>query len=269
MHAANAALLLLLLVLAALTGSRARATAVAALWAVHPLNVEAAAWCGGRGDLLMLLFGLLALLVWLGRLRRTGRGLSPAAAGLFVLAALSKSLIATLPLLLLLLDFGPLGRLRSPAWRCPGARAAGYFGAGTVATLIREKTALLLVAAAVATVSLLLAAGAPQTTSLGPRPGDRPDRQRRGARRHLPADDCVARGARLFLPAPLGRLSRLAVGRRRGFADCRQPRGAAAGPARANARDRMVLAAVQLREALRLDAGNQEAQELLRASQRP
>src|SRR4029450_679585 len=62
LHAANAVLLLLLLVRA--TGRVAPSVAVAALFALHPLRVESVAWIAERKDVLSVFFGLLALHAW-------------------------------------------------------------------------------------------------------------------------------------------------------------------------------------------------------------
>jgi Tfp pilus assembly protein PilF len=151
LHAANAALLFL--ALAGLTGAPGRSAAVAALFAVHPLNVETVAWISARADLLAAFFGLLALLAWTRHLRHPGRGWSLAAAAAFLLGMLSKATVMTLPLLLLALDAWPLGRLRRLPAR-PGRRGSARHG-GLIAAL-GEKWLLLGVAATLVSVSLLL-----------------------------------------------------------------------------------------------------------------
>jgi tetratricopeptide (TPR) repeat protein len=117
LHAANAVLLFLLLQTA--TGYRWRSLMVAALFALHPINVESVAWASERKNVLSMLFFLLALhaYVWYARksgLNKSSLGRYSAVACLFALGLLSKPQVITLPLLLLLLDYWPLNRIGSP-----------------------------------------------------------------------------------------------------------------------------------------------------------
>jgi len=89
---------------------------VAALFAVHPLNVEPVAWVASRKDLLAALFSFAALLAYARHRERPTAQTMSAVAGLFVLGLLSKPVVMTLPLVLLLLDL-------APPWGTP-ARAA-------------------------------------------------------------------------------------------------------------------------------------------------
>jgi hypothetical protein len=109
LHAVNAALLFG--VLRALTGSTWRSWLVAALFAVHPLRVESVAWVSERKDVLSLLFGVLTVAAYRRYAAAPGRGRYLAVAGLFVLGLASKPMLVTLPFVLLLLDYWPLGRL--------------------------------------------------------------------------------------------------------------------------------------------------------------
>jgi len=101
LHLANAALAFLLLAL--LLGSDWLALGGALLWALHPANVESAAWIAERKNLLYAFFYLLALLAYL----RGSEGWRRTAlvAGLFLLALLAKASAVTLPLALLALDW--------------------------------------------------------------------------------------------------------------------------------------------------------------------
>ena len=72
LHAANAGLLLL--VLARLTGARWRSALAAALFALHPLHVEAVAWASERKEVLAAFFGLLALLAYARHAARPSAG---------------------------------------------------------------------------------------------------------------------------------------------------------------------------------------------------
>jgi tetratricopeptide (TPR) repeat protein len=143
LHALNAGLVFLLL--ARLTGSRAGAAAVALLFALHPLRVEAVVWLSSRKDLLSAFWALTALLlyVWWREAPRPGRYTLALAAA--VLAMLSKAMVM-LPVLMLVLDFWPLRR--GVPWRRPA--------------LVLEKAPFFVLSAVVAVVALRVndAAGA-------------------------------------------------------------------------------------------------------------
>lgn len=107
-HACNA--MLVYLALASLTQSRWRSALAAAVFALHPLRVESVAWIAERKDVLSTFFGLLTILAYAAYARRGGTGRYLAVLGLFVLCLLSKPMLVTLPVVLLLLDFWPLKR---------------------------------------------------------------------------------------------------------------------------------------------------------------
>src|ERR1017187_697114 len=126
-HAANAALLFLLLV--RLTNSTWRSAAAAAIFAWHPQRVGSVAWIPERKDVLSAFFFLLALLCWTRFaqsdarcvMRDAEKNTAPSrithyASGFwlalffFALALLSKPMAVTLPFVLLLLDLWPLKR---------------------------------------------------------------------------------------------------------------------------------------------------------------
>jgi protein O-mannosyl-transferase len=108
LHAANACLLCVLL--HRLTGFLGRSVAVALLFALHPLHVESVAWIAERKDVLSTLFWLLTMLAYLRYLTKPALARYLAVAGLFALGLMSKQMLVTLPLVLLLLDYWPLRR---------------------------------------------------------------------------------------------------------------------------------------------------------------
>jgi protein O-mannosyl-transferase len=108
-HAAN--VLLLFALLRAATGALWRSAFVAAVLAVHPLHVEAVAWVTARKDVLCGLFWLGTLAAYVGWTRAPGRRRWALVVLLFACALMSKPMAATLPFVLLLLDYWPLGRL--------------------------------------------------------------------------------------------------------------------------------------------------------------
>jgi protein O-mannosyl-transferase len=130
LHAAAAMLLFAFLNRA--TGAWKPSAFVAFLFALHPLHVESVAWVAERKDVLSALFGFLTLWAYVsGR-----RALSLAA---FSLGLMSKPMLVSLPLLLLLLDYWPLG------WESP--RFRGW------AAAVRDKAAYFALAAASAAVT--------------------------------------------------------------------------------------------------------------------
>ena len=84
---------------------------VAALFAVHPQHVESVAWIAERRDVLSGLFFVLTLAAYLGYVRSgcaVGRYLLVALA--LALGLMAKAMLVTVPAVLLLLDYWPLGR---------------------------------------------------------------------------------------------------------------------------------------------------------------
>ncbi len=104
---------LLFVALARVTRSTGRSLMVAALFAVHPLNVESVAWIAERKNVLAMLFFLVTLCAygWYARKPSVSRYLAVAFA--FALGLMSKPMVITLPFALLLLDYWPLGRVTS------------------------------------------------------------------------------------------------------------------------------------------------------------
>ncbi len=113
LHAITA--ILLFLVLRSMTGDLWPSAFVAAIFAVHPLRVESVAWVAERKDVLSGLFFMLTLGAYLAYVRRPfslARYLTVVL--LFVLGLMAKPMLVTLPFVLLLLDYWPLGRITFP-----------------------------------------------------------------------------------------------------------------------------------------------------------
>jgi len=109
-HIANA--LLLFWVFRKMTGAIWRSAVVAALFAVHPLHVESVAWVAERKDVLNTLFWLLTMWAYVRYAKGPGAGRYVLVLILFSLGLMSKPMIVTLPLILLLMDYWPLGRVQ-------------------------------------------------------------------------------------------------------------------------------------------------------------
>ena len=111
LHATNTALLFALL--AAMTGEVWRSALAAALFGLHPLRVESVAWVAERKDVLSTFLWLVTTLayVWYAKAPSLRR-MALVAIGL-ALGLMAKPMLVTLPATLLLLDWWPLGRLRT------------------------------------------------------------------------------------------------------------------------------------------------------------
>jgi tetratricopeptide (TPR) repeat protein len=104
--------LLLFMVLKKMTGTVWRSAFVAAVFAVHPLRVESVAWISERKDVLSGFFWMLTMLAYIRYTQRPGiRRYLPLALA-FSLGLMVKPMLVTLPCVLLLLDYWPLGRLQ-------------------------------------------------------------------------------------------------------------------------------------------------------------
>ncbi|PYS37658.1 MAG: hypothetical protein DMG14_20515 [Acidobacteria bacterium] len=109
LHIANT--LLLFWALFQMTRALGRSAFVAALFAVHPLHVESVAWVAERKDVLSTLFWMLTVCAYIGYVRQPRSARYLAVISFFAVGLMAKPMLVTLPFVLLLLDFWPLGRL--------------------------------------------------------------------------------------------------------------------------------------------------------------
>jgi Flp pilus assembly protein TadD len=138
LHVAN--VLLLFLVLQRATESSGPSFMVAALFALHPLNVESVAWIAERKNLLSMLFFLLALGTYRWYLLRPRPRRYAVVAILFALGLMAKPQIITFPFALLLWDYWPLGRMTAGD---DSSSEAVRFPRRSFWWLLREKVPLL------------------------------------------------------------------------------------------------------------------------------
>ena len=103
--------LLLFLVLKQMTGAFWQSTFVAGVFAIHPLHVESVAWIAERKDVLSAVFFMLTLAAYARYARAPSAPRYLLVALLFAFGLMSKPMLVTLPFVLLLLDYWPLGRL--------------------------------------------------------------------------------------------------------------------------------------------------------------
>jgi len=142
-HAANAVLLFLFLMYA--TRRLGPSLFVAALFALHPINVESVAWVAERKNVLCTFFFFATLIAYCWYARQPDWRRYLVFAGLFVLGLMSKPMVITLPFVLLLLDYWPLGRIR-------GGHADAT--AAPLSKLVVEKLPLIALSAASAVITM-------------------------------------------------------------------------------------------------------------------
>ncbi len=124
---------------------------VAALFALHPINVETVAWIAERKNLLSMMCFLLALAAWGWYARKPQVRRYLVVGFLFAVGLMAKPQIVTLPFVLLLWDYWPLERMfadkRTPSHAAHGAgRRFGF--------LLLEKIPLLLLSAASSVIAM-------------------------------------------------------------------------------------------------------------------
>jgi tetratricopeptide (TPR) repeat protein len=158
LHIANT--LLLFSILERSTRAIWQSGLVAALFALHPLHVESVAWVAERKDVLSTLFGFLAIWFYVRYSAHSSLRDYLLVFLMFALSLLAKPMLVTLPLVLFLLDYWPLGR-----WPM-GILAKSRGGArSSIRWLFIEKLPLLVlsVASCVATIVAQQAGGAMRT----------------------------------------------------------------------------------------------------------
>lgn len=150
LHIANALFLFWLLHLA--TGEMERSALVALLFAIHPLNVESVAWIAERKNVLSTVFGLSTLIFYVRYTRKPAFGTYLPVLVLFALGLMTKPMLVTLPVLMLLWDYWPLGRLT-------GKADGGAEQVRRIWRLVYEKMPLLGLSLASAAIAILAAQG--------------------------------------------------------------------------------------------------------------
>jgi Tfp pilus assembly protein PilF len=146
LHLVNS--LLVFAVFRSMTGAVWQSALVGALFAIHPLHVESVAWIAERKDLLSTFFWLLAMLAYHWYVRRPGIRRYLLVAFAFACGLMSKPMVVTLPLVLLLLDFWPLGRFA-------GTPVLGQTVTVDSRWLVAEKLPLLAMSAASSVITVM------------------------------------------------------------------------------------------------------------------
>ena len=153
LHACNVALLFWVLLRA--TGYTGRSAMVAALFALHPINVESVVWIAERKNLLSMLFFLLALGAyrWYALKPRVAR--YAVVAFLYALGLMAKPQVITFPFVLLLWDYWPLRRMFASSEESSVTATAGVMPARSFMWLVGEKLPLLGLSAASAVITMI------------------------------------------------------------------------------------------------------------------
>jgi protein O-mannosyl-transferase len=153
LHVLNVAVLFW--VLQEATGYIGRSAMVAALFALHPINVETVVWIAERKNLLSMTFFLLALGAYRRYALKPVVGRYAVVAFLYALGLMAKPQVITFPFVLLLWDYWPLRRV-SVAGQEASAAAAGtaVVPERTLAQLVLEKLPLFALSAASAIITV-------------------------------------------------------------------------------------------------------------------
>jgi protein O-mannosyl-transferase len=136
LHAVNGVLLFLFL--SRMTGALWRSAFVAALFALHPLHVESVAWVAERKDVLSTFFWMLTLLCYGAYVKRPGAARYLATFACLAVGLMAKPMLVSLPLIMLALDFWPLGRFQGSGTGGAAGEGSGFSGA-TFWKLLLEK----------------------------------------------------------------------------------------------------------------------------------
>ncbi|HOG18093.1 MAG TPA: tetratricopeptide repeat protein [Syntrophales bacterium] len=146
-----ASVLLLFFVLTRMTGALWKSAFVAALFALHPLQVEPVAWVSQRKDMLSTFFAVLTLYLYCRYAERPGAIRYLYVVFFYILGLMSKPMIVTLPFAMLLLDYWPLRRF--PGGKTcerqgaeDGVAGSGRFPARSLPDLLYEKVPLIILA---------------------------------------------------------------------------------------------------------------------------
>lgn len=144
LHVANT--LLLFIILKRMTGALWQSAFVAALFALHPLHVESVAWVAERKDVLSTFFWFLTMAAYLRYVKQPNFSHYVFVILSFLAGLMAKPMLVTLPFVLLLLDYWPLGRVLG-------------FNRERFCKLILEKIPLFVLSAASSVVTFIMQRG--------------------------------------------------------------------------------------------------------------
>jgi tetratricopeptide (TPR) repeat protein len=148
LHTLN--VVLLFWVLQRATGYVGRSAMVAALFALHPINVESVAWIAERKNVLSMLFFLLALSAYRWYALKPQGGRYAVVAVLYAMGLMCKPQVITLPFVLLLWDYWPLRRMFTDRQES----SANVFSPSSFTDLVWEKVPLFALAVASAGITI-------------------------------------------------------------------------------------------------------------------
>ena len=155
-HIAN--VILLFLILKKMTSAIWPSAFVAAVFGLHPLGVESVAWVAERKNVLSNFFAFLTIWAYLWYAQKPEWRRYVMVAVLFAAGLLSKSMLVTLPFVLILLDYWPMGRF------------GGLKGLRWLWRAIADKLPLLVLSAAFCVVTYLSQAQAESVLDMGSLP---------------------------------------------------------------------------------------------------
>ena len=165
-HIANS--LLLFLVLFRMTEKIWQSAFVAAMFAFHPLNVESVAWAAERKNVLSTLFWLLTMWAYIRYTEKSTIKKYGLVLLFFALGLMSKSMLVTLPFVLLLLDYWPLKRLKLEQERdSKETLAKNTARRSEVFQLVLEKIPLFLLTAGLSIVTFITQKSAGAMNDMG------------------------------------------------------------------------------------------------------
>src|SRR6266550_4756706 len=148
------AVLLLFQVLWQMTGAVWKSAIVAALFAVHPLHVESVAWVSERKDVVSAVFFMLTLWAYVRYADAPSIGRYLIVSVMFAFGFLSKSMLVCTPIVLLLLDYWPLGRIQKSNVGSQKAKGGGR--CSVVGGLLIEKIPLVILSTGACIITFIL-----------------------------------------------------------------------------------------------------------------
>ena len=149
-----------------LTGAVWRSAFVAALFAIHPINVESVAWIAERKNVLSTFFWMLTMLFYVRYVKQPNWKRYLPVFICFALGLMSKPMLVTLPFVLLLIDYWPLNRAAIKTQDETNIAAALKAGKEKLIFLILEKIPLFILSAVTIYIALYSAIHAPQSEKI-------------------------------------------------------------------------------------------------------